>query len=151
MTDRPRIEQVLNREDGELLIEALIALLVFSMIATSFVGGIFASRTSATVLEEQNVAESLTRLEMEYVKQSPYWGLGFSYQVPGSAPPWDTGRTTLDDTYAGYSVDVTGTPIDASTHDTLPAGIDQGMQRITVQILRGGDLLLETHSIKVNR
>jgi type II secretory pathway pseudopilin PulG len=149
--DLPCIQTVRTRESGQTLIEALIALLVFSVIATSFLGGIYASRTTATVMEEQSVAESLTRLEMEYVKQSPYWGLGFTYQLPGSPPPWDTDRTELDDVYASYSVTVVGTPIDTSSHDPLPAGIDQGMQRIRVQVFRDGEMLLSADTIKVNR
>ena len=149
--DSPCIQTVRTRESGQTLIEALIALLVFSVIATSFLGGVYASRTTATVVEEQSVAESLTRLEMEYVKQSPYWGLGFTYQLPGSPPPWDTDRAELDDVYASYSVTVVGTPIDTSSHDPLPAGIDQGMQRIRVQVFRDGEMLLSADTIKVNR
>ncbi len=75
---------------------------------------------------------------MEYMKESPYWGLGFSYQVPGSPPPWDTARTALEDVYATYSVTVAGTPIDTSTHVHLAGGIDHGMQEITVTVVRGG-------------
>lgn len=149
--NRPGIQTFPSRESGQTLIEALIALLIFSVIATSFIGGVFASRTTAMVAEEQSVAESLSRLEMEYVKESPYWGLGFTYQLPGSPPPWEMGRTALDDVYAGYSVTVTGTPIDTSTHDPLPGGIDQGMQRIRVQVFRDGELLLLADTIKVNR
>jgi len=140
-----------RHESGQTLVEALIALLVFSVIATSFMGAIYASRSTTTVADEQSVAESLVRLEMEYVKESPYWGLGFTYEVPGTAPPWDEDRTTLDDPYASYVVTVTGDPIDPSSHNALAPGIDHGMQQVTVQVSRGGSLLLETHTIKVNR
>jgi len=136
---------------GQTLIEVLIALLIFSVIATAFMGAAYTSRAGVTVEYEQTTAESLTRSEMEYIKQSPYWGLGFSYQVPGSAPPWDESRTALADHYSGFSVTVEGTPIDASTHNPLAGGLDQGMQEITVQVFRGADLLLTTKTIKVNR
>ncbi len=136
---------------GQTLIEVLIALLIFSVIATAFMGAAYTSRAGVTVQYEQTTAESLTRSEMEYIKQSPYWGLGFSYQVPGSAPPWDESRTALADHYSGFSVTVAGTPIDASTHNPLAGGLDQGMQEITVQVFRGATLLLTTKTIKVNR
>ena len=140
-----------NNSRGQLLIEVLIALMIFSIISTAFMGAIYTSRTSTTVLNEQTTAESLTRSEMEYVKESPYWGLGFSYQVPGSPPPWDADRTALDDVYPNYSVSVTGTPIDTSTHAVLAGGIDHGMQQITVLVFHGGQLILTTRTIKVNR
>lgn len=136
---------------GEVLIEVLIALLIFSVIATAFMGGIYTSRTTTEVVNEQVAAESLTRLEMEYMKVAPYWSLGFAYDLPGSPPPWDGGHATLDAPYAGYSVTVTGTPIDSSSHDPLPAGLDQGMQLIEVQVFRGTDHLLTTNTMKVNR
>jgi len=136
---------------GQLLVEVLISLLIFSVIATSFMGAVFTSRTSANVVNEQAVAESLTRIEMEYVKESPYWSLGFTYQVPGSVPPWDSSRTSLDDPYSGYVVTVTGTPIDASNHATLASGLDQGMQEIEVQVHRGTRHLLTTNCVKINR
>ncbi len=140
-----------GRADGQVLIEVLIALLVFSLISTAFMGGIYTSRTSTEVANEQAAAESLTRVEMEYVKETPYWSLGFSYQVPGTTPPWDSGRTSLGDAYAGYSVSVTGTPIDSSDHDPLPSGLDQGMQRIDVQVFRGGEPLMTTSTMKISR
>jgi len=136
---------------GALLVEALIALAIFGVIAASFMGAVYTSRTATTVVNEQAVAESLTRIEMEYIKESPYWGLGFSYQLPGSPPPWDSMHFTLDDEYDGYAVSVTGTPIDASTHDALPGGLDQGMQEIEVQVFRGTSRLLTTNCVKVNR
>ena len=140
-----------SANDGQVLIEVLIALLIFSMIATAFMGAIYTSRTGVKVNYEQSVAESLTRSEMEYVKQSPYWGLGFAYQVPGNPPPWDAARTALADPYSQFSVTVAGAPIDASSHNPLAGGLDQGMQEITVQVFHGADLLLTTQTIKVNR
>lgn len=140
-----------NNSRGQLLIEVLIALMIFSVISTAFMGAIYTSRTTTTVVDEQSAAESLTRSEMEYVKESPYWGLGFSYQVPGSPPPWDADRTALDDAHPNYSVSVTGTPIYPSTHTPMVPGLDHGMQEITVTILRDGRVLMTTQSMKVNR
>jgi type II secretory pathway pseudopilin PulG len=140
-----------GRSRGQVLIEVLIGLLIFGLISTAFMSGIFTSRTTSEVVSEQVAAESLLRVEMEYVKETPYWGLGFSYEVPGTPPPWDSGRTDLGTAYAGYSVSVSGTPVDASSHDPLPSGLDQGMQLIEVQVFRSGEPLLTTATLKINR
>jgi hypothetical protein len=136
---------------GALLIEVLIALMVLGFISMSFVGAMYTSLKGTDVVAQLAGAESLTRIEMEYIKQSPYWGLGFSYQIPGSSPPWDATRTALDDTHAAYSITVTGTPIDPSTHSPLAGGIDRGVQRIRVQVFRGAALVMTTDTVKINR
>ena len=140
-----------DRSCGQVLIEVLIALLIFGLLATAFMGGIFTSRTTSEVVTEQVAAESLLRVELEYVKETPYWSLGFAYIVPGTPPPWDGGRTSLGTAYSGYAVSVTGTPVDPSSHDPLPPGLDQGMQLIQVDIFRDSDLLLTAATMKVNR
>lgn len=136
---------------GQVLVEVLISLLIFSFISVAFMGGIYTSLRTTDVVNEQVVAQSLTRIEMEYLKTAPYWGLGFSYEVPGAVPPWDIGRMSLDPEYAGYSVSVSGIPIDSSAHNPLPAGLDQGMQLLSVQVFRSGEHLLTTDTVKVNR
>jgi len=140
-----------GRSRGQVLIEVLIALLLFSFLATSFMGGSFTSRTTTEVANELAAAESLTRVEMEYIKETPYWSLGFSYTVPGEPPPWDSGRTDLGPAYAGYSVSVSGTPIESSSHIPVPSGLDQGMERFDVTVSRGGEPLLTTSTVKINR
>ena len=140
-----------GRSRGQILIEALIALAIFGILSVSFMGAIYASRTGVEVENVQSVAESLTRSEMEYVKESPFWGLGFNYHVPGSPPPWDSSRTALASAYEGYLVYVTGTPIDPSTHNPLSSGLDIGMQEILVEVYRGSEEILSTRTIKVNR
>ena len=140
-----------DHSSGQMLIEVLIGLLIFSFISTAFMSGIYTSRTTTDVVNEQAAAESLTRTEMEFVKESPYWSLGFGYEIPGSPPPWDSGHTALDSPYDGYSVSVSGTPIDTSTHNPLPSGLDQGEQLIEVQVFRGTEHLMTTHTVKINR
>jgi type II secretory pathway pseudopilin PulG len=140
-----------DRSCGQVLIEVLIALLIFSLISTAFMGGIFTSRTTTDTANELAAAESLTRVEMEYIKEAPYWSLGFSYDLPGSPPPWDSARTGLSEDYDSYSVSVDGRPIDTSDHQPLPSGLDQGMQQIDVQVSRGGELVLTTSTVKISR
>lgn len=139
---------------GVSLIEVLIALAILGIIAVAFLGGLSTAYRAVVIASEQTNVESLTRSELEYVKNSPYWEFGFSYEIPATPdnpPPWDLPRTALDSHYAGYSLNVTGEPIDPDTYNPLPAGEDEGMQQIAVEVYHQGKLVLTTSSYKVNR
>jgi len=104
------------------------------------------------VTDDKAAAESLVRAELEYVKNSPYNFTGFSYSLPGTPPPWDLNRTTLDSCYAGYSVNVTGVPIDPVTGQALPnPNDDKHIQNITVVVYHGNSSVLTMSTYKTDR
>lgn len=139
---------------GVSLIEVLIALAILGIIATAFLGGLSTAFKADIMADERTNAESLTRSELEYIRNSTYWPFGFSYEVPATPdnpPPWDLSHTSLDIHYASYSVNVAGVPIDPYTRNPLPAGEDEGLQQITAQVYHQGKLVLTTSTYKVSR
>lgn len=140
-------------QKGLTLIEVLIAIAILGMIAVPFLTALSTSSRGIIIADERTTAESLVRSEMEYIKNSPYNSTGFSYQIPPTAnnTPWG-GFHDLDDYYAdaGYSVNVTGVPINSTTGAALSSG-DKNIQNITVKVYHGAKLVLTTSTYKVNR
>ena len=136
---------------GLTVIEVLLAVGLLGLIAATFLSSLTTSYKTVAVGSERTNAESLTRSEFEYIKDSPYYALGFSYEIPGTPPPWDQDRTELESHYQGYSIIVTGDPIRPSDHVAEPTGLDEGMQRITVEVHHQDGLVLITSTFKVNR
>jgi prepilin-type N-terminal cleavage/methylation domain-containing protein len=150
----PKVAKALRGSSkGLTLIEVLIALAIFSIIALAFFVGLATSYHGLIIADERTTAESLTRTELEYIKSTSYSNLegGFSYQLPGTPPWWDPDHS-LDGQYKDYSVNVTGVPIDPDTHEPLePSTLDKGLQQITVKVSHGAKLVLTTVDYKVKR
>ena len=150
----PKLAKALRGSSkGLTLIEVLIALTIFSIIAVAFFVGLATSYHGLIIADERTTAESLTRSELEYIKSTSYLNLegGFSYQIPGHPPSWDPDHS-LDSQYQNYSVNVTGVPIDPDTLEPLePGAPDQGLQQITVEVYHGAKLVLTTVDFKVKR
>ena len=141
----PKVAKALRGSSkGLTLIEVLIALTIFSIIAVAFLAGLATSYRALIIADQRTTAESLTRSELEYVKTTSYlyWEDGYSYEIPGDPPWWDLDHN-LDSQFANYSVNVTGVPIDPDTHVPLQEG-DQGLQQITVKVYHGAKLVLTT-------
>jgi len=134
-------------QKGLTLIEVLIAIAILGMIAVPFLTALSTSSRGIIIADERTTAESLVRSEMEYIKSCDYHSTGFSYQIPPTAnnTPWG-GFHALDGYYAGYSVNVTGVPIDP---DTGKPHADLQIQNITVKVYHGAKLVLTTSTYKV--
>ena len=145
--------KLVTGQKGMTLIEVLIAIAILGMIAVPFLTALSTSSRALIIADERTTAESLVRSEMEYVKNCTYNPTGFSYQIPPAADntPWG-GLHDLDSYYidAGYSVNVTGVPIDPTTGAALSSG-DMNIQNITVKVYHGAKLVLTTSTYKVNR
>jgi type II secretory pathway pseudopilin PulG len=135
------------------LIEALIAGAILGAISAAFLNSLATAYRADSIADERTNAESLTRSEFEYIKDSPYETYGFSYEIPappGNSPPWDAAHTGLAVDYQGYSLKVTGQQIIPATH-TPYTGPDMGIQQITVEIHHQGELVLSSTTYKINR
>jgi len=134
--------RLVSGQKGQTLIEVLIAIAILGMIAVPFLTALSTSSRGIIVADERTTAESLVRSEMEYVKNCDYNFTGFSYEIPPTAnnTPWG-GLHALDDYYAdaGYSVNVTGVPIDLY------------IQNITVRVYHGNESVLTTSTYKIAR
>lgn len=146
--------RLITGQKGQTLIEVLIAIVILGMVAAPFLTALSVSSRSIMIADEKTTAECLTRSELEYVKNSIYNFTGFSYVIPDTPdnpPPWDPTRTALEDCYEGYSVNVTGVPIDIDTGDALPSGEDQHIQNIMVEVYHWNKSVLSTGTYRMDR
>jgi len=138
------IGKLKGSETGVTLIETLVALALIGIISVAFLSGLATAAKATFIADERATAESLARSQIEYVQSQGY----IDYAVPGhdeyiglEAPPPNS----------NYSLEITAEPIDPDTGQPLPAGQDDGIQKITVTVNRGSKLLLTLEGYKVER
>lgn len=137
-----------NGERGMTLIEVLVALGILAAVAVVFLVGMATSSKAVMVSQKSVAVDSLAKSELEYVKSVPYTELPsnplfdplWEYQLPDNPPTWALGRT-LPAGYSGYSVEVSGRPV-----DVYPPG---EIQKIKVIVKRNGDEVLTLEGYKV--
>jgi len=133
----PRWAGVLGRitrsELGTTLIEALVALAILGAIATAFLSGLSTSSKAAIVADEQATAESLSRSQMESVKNADYV-YGATEYSPALIPGGND--------YFNYTAIITAEPL----HNP-----DDGIQKITVTVKRSAKEVLKLEGYKVDR
>ena len=72
-----QIRPLIDNCRGSLLLETVIAVMVFSMVGTAVMAGLNTAYMSGTKIEAQSAAENIARNQMESVFSLPY-------QAPGS-------------------------------------------------------------------
>lgn len=115
-------------ERGFSLLEVALALALIGIIAIAFLLALAGASKAISIADEQATAQSLTRTELEYIKDQDFADLpttaNWSYQLPSGNPPWDVNHrlpTSYED--AEYSLEVEGHAIDVNDDDTPDAGI----------------------------
>lgn len=130
----------LGNQKGLTLVEVLIALTIFAAIAVSVFIALNVSHKTTASVNENTIAESLTRAELEYIKSC-------DYDAENNPPVYDVDPDLALPT-TKYSIEVTAERLD-------PKGDgfdnDDGIQKVTVQVKYDGELVLTTASYKVNR
>lgn len=129
-----------GNEAGLLLIEALMATAVLGLIAVAFLTGLATITKATSIADEQATAESLTRIQMEYIKSQDY----IDYADPGH------GEYEVVAAPANYSIEPSAIPVAPDTGQPLPPGEDEGIQKITVTVKRGGEksvLIVEDYKV----
>ena len=111
---------------GALMVEALIAVLIFTMLGVAALIGLQTTLTAGNRTQGQSIAESVARSQMEFVFSQ-------AYQDPPTAYPTVTPPT-------GYSVT-------ANASEAQP-GVST-LQRVTVSVSREGRTLLEMETFRV--
>jgi len=142
---------------GVTLIEVLIAMALFGIIAVAFAGGLGTASRAALIGDIRTNAESLVRREMEYIKSQDYSAAPWDYEVThvyrsrtySDRPTWwdaDNPRL-LSNEYAGYTVQVETEALD----DPYNGGTLEDIQKITVIVRHEGEEVITLESYKVNR
>jgi prepilin-type N-terminal cleavage/methylation domain-containing protein len=125
-----RVRKTLRGSSGGFtLIEVLVALALFAIIAITFAGGLATSSRAVLTADVRTNAESLARTEMEYIKNLNY------------------------DSAGNYTVEIPDQYKTAS-YDILPVGVVQladGLQKITVTVIHEGREVITLEGYKVSR
>ena len=145
-----KIRKIIKNERGASLVEAVIALGLLGLIATTFLMAIFIATKSIAIADERTTAESLARTQMEYVKQQEYLDAGVS-EV--EYPPIDLSENPH---YSIWSVDslgftvveILGVPWDSQ--NDVPAPTDVGLQKIILKIFHDSKEVLILEGYKVD-
>ena len=137
-------------QKGQTLIEVLIAVALLGMLATAFLGGLFAALKADIIADERAVCQSLSQSHLEFVK-SQAWSTtaGWDYTVTSDGATsvthpswWDSGndvpRISVSECGTGYSVEVSA--VNVTGEPTLC--------KITVEVYRIGELKLTLEGYK---
>lgn len=117
-----------GNERGVTLAETLVALAIFGIVAVVFLSGLTISSKAVMVNQERVAAESLAKSQMEYVRAQDYAASYSEIAIPA------------DLAAQGYGVGI----------GVEDVHVDE-LQKITVTIDRGGDILFTLVGYKVNR
>jgi prepilin-type N-terminal cleavage/methylation domain-containing protein len=148
-----------GKSRGFTLIEVLIALALFTIIAIVFAGGLATASRAVLIADVRTRAESLARTQMESVKnpscdyeQAPDGGVGNYTKIDMTSFPsysiWSVSRngTVVN---GGPSDPVLGVPWDSGNNTDVNE--DNGLQKITVVIKHDGVHVITLEGYKVDR
>lgn len=140
----------LKAQQGFTFVEVLIALLVLSVFAITFLMGLAVSSHAVIVADKRITAESIARSQMERIKN-------IAYVVPvngeASYPKIATtsGFTIWSKNYAGEIVEGTGViAIAWNQYSGGQSASDTGLQKVTVIIKKGEDTVFTLEAFKRN-
>ena len=131
---------------GAALVEVVIAVVVLGLITASVPPVLLLINDAEFKRNEQAVAESLTRNQIEYIKSTSY--------IAGNATNPQPEYALVPVPNKTYDIEVTARPIhvDPYTQEhSYLAGVDEGIQEIMVKVYHVDKLIVETKNYKVNR
>ena len=156
LVKRIRYNSIQHSSRGATLVEVVIAVVVLGLITSSVPPVLIMLNNQQFRWNEQTVAESLVRSQIEYIKGCPYIYGNATVPNPVYKTVLDTdGNMTALVPDEDYRINVIAQPIhiDSGTqvHSPLPSGQDEGIQEITVQVYHVNKLVLSVKAYKVDR
>ena len=120
-------------ESGVSFLETLIALAILGVISVAFLSGLTTTSQAAIISDRRVTAESLALSQMESAKQAAY-----IYEAAQYTPT----QIPADESYTSFSVTIAAEPLESP---------DDGVQKITVTVLRSGADFYVLQGYKVDR
>lgn len=84
-----RLRSVALDARGGLLLETVVAVIVFALIGTTVLVGVSTARRSGAIVDKQSIAENVARNQMEYVFSRAYKAPPLSYTSISELPDND--------------------------------------------------------------
>ncbi len=150
-------------EKGQTLIEVVLALAAIGLIVTGIYMSLNISLRATGIVNERTTAESLTRSELESIKNCEYDYWRYDAVNGSTLPDYGNGTVRPVADFSGYNISSIAVPINGSTHELLfnpepphsplldPPEQDHGIQLITVSVYSHNKLVLTTEDYKVKR
>jgi len=142
---------------GVTLIEVVVALALFSIIAIAFAGGLSTASKAALTADIRTNAESLARTQMEWVKSQQY-----DDDFPDGGVANYTKISDIREGYTIWSINRDGDPDNGNHDDPIIAipwdsgnntalDVDTGLQKIKLVIKHEGTVITTLEGYKVDR
>ena len=138
---RKILEGLTRGEEGVALLEALVSVVIMSIIGIAFFGNLSSMLQADYIVNERSRAESYALSQMESVKSASY----IDYSIIGH------GTYSLVPASGGHAVAVLTTPINPATGAALGAGLDSGIQKISVTVTHLGNTVIVLEGYKARK
>lgn len=144
-----RQKALFRRGMGATLIEVVISIVVLGLITASVPPLLVLMVDAEFKRNEQRIAESMTRMQIEYIKSAEY--------VYGNVTNPNPEYVSVPVPNQSYAIDVIAQPIRidpvTQVHMVLPSGQDEGIQEIIVGVyhIDMSNPVLRTRNYKVDR
>ncbi len=133
------VRKFLWHERGATLVEELVTVAIIGFGIVILVAMIYTGVVGVRLVDDKVVAESLARSQIELIKDDVY------HSNPATSPYPSVASV------AGYIVSLDIEYWNASTGNFSTSLQTDGMQKITVTVSTGGDDLVQTSALKVDR
>jgi len=142
MTWLRKVKGWVRDQRGVGLVESLVAVAILGITVVAFVMALSSGAVAVREGNQQVVAQSLARTQLEYTKSYPYDSEATTYPYV----------YTYDETYNPSPITLPeGYDILVEVGSILEPDTDTDIQKITVTISRGGEDILTVEDYKVNR
>ena len=118
-----------NKQAGFGLVESILAVAILGSTVFMLLNGLTTGAISVGMLQEDIVAENLGRAQLEYTQSLPFDTAPCSYEAIGVIPE-------------GYAIVAEATPV---------SNRDGNIQRLIIDVYRGGKIVYSLEGFKVNR
>ena len=143
---RGLVSKLLQEQKGMMLIEVLLAVAILGIVAVAFLSTMVTGYGAVALADRKTTAESLTRTEIERVRNA-------KYETPMIADYWRTSTSPAPPSPppSGWVVWVHADYIDPDDYEVIAAADAQGMRMITVTVSYNAKVVSITKTNKVNR